>query len=91
MFASEAAKGRERLAATLLAAPEGWAASDIVAKLPTVDASLKRDANAAADAVWDRARARAQGQVPPAASASESDALWDRAWAKVADQRGVAR
>jgi|GEM_PF-3049890 len=64
VFASEHSKGRERLCATLLGAPDGWAASDITARLANMPddrqfaAKISAPANAAADAVWARASAK---------------------------------
>lgn len=55
VFASPASKGRERLCADLLSAPDGWSAAHIVAKLPTLALKATARANAKTDAVWEAA------------------------------------
>lgn len=95
VFASEHSRGRERLCATLLAASDGWAASDIVNRLPrlSTDAEFERKLaepeRARSDAAWDRANAKLRGgtaelDAAPTATQSRSDAMWDKA-------RGEAR
>jgi hypothetical protein len=93
VFASDASKGRERLAAELLAAPEGWAASDIITKLPAVDASLAAKRGAAGGSVWERAYAKVEAHREAGASKVGKPAAandpWARAYAGTAEQ-GVA-
>lgn len=95
VFASDASRGREQLAANLLAAPEGWAASDIIAKLPTVDAAMKAKASEESAAIWDKAYAQTPsgqaaarllaaqekaGASKPSAKAAPAATSTDAAW-----------
>lgn len=91
VFASSASRGRERLCADILTAPEGWTSTEILQKLPGMktDAQMKvkntNAAHASTDSIWDRAYSKGSkdAQVEAKPASATSDTVWDKARAKM--------
>lgn len=82
VFGSEASKGRERMCATLLASPKGFAADDIIAELPGLSTG-----SAGAGTNVLRKCALVQGSGDPTAMRTAA-ASWDKVYGDVSGTGG---